>query len=132
MKYKRCIGHTFKLMRHKWFYKLILILFTILVFIYSFNLNFMKKEKHFLKTIQLKSKCPCQTEIVSIKSYKNDKYNIDINDPFNSQNAYNYNISTRTFEELNLGCDLYKVLRRGKHQKIISFSLYGNFRPHIN
>ena len=72
----------------------------------------------------LKSKCACHSEIVSIKTTAG-LHNIDIHNPHNTENDYNYNITTEKFEELSLGCDLYKVLRRGNRQKVISFSLFG-------
>ena len=72
----------------------------------------------------LRPKCACHSEIVSIKTTAG-LHNIDIHNPHNTENDYNYNITTEKFEELSLGCDLYKVLRRGNRQKVISFSLYG-------
>jgi hypothetical protein len=74
----------------------------------------------------LKSKCKCHSEIVTIKS-TDGVHNIDIHNPRDSRNDYNYNITTKKFEELSLSCDLYKVLRRGSRQKVIAFSLYGKF-----
>ncbi len=52
------------------------------------------------KKIILESKCDCRNEIINIEEYTEDH--------------------ERTV------CDLYNVLRRGKGQKVVSYSLYGS------
>jgi len=55
---------------------------------------------------------------------------IEVQSPIDSQGLKNirkFNFTADKFEDLSLGCDLYKVLRRGSNQKVISFSLYGKF-----
>lgn len=37
-----------------------------------------------------------------------------------------YNLSTNELKSFNIACDLYNVLKRGKNQKIVAYSLYGN------
>ena len=67
---------------------------------------------------ELKSECECRrNEKITLK--QTDSYTeIDI------QNTdVNYDVENDYLE--NITCDLYNVLRRGKKQKVIGFSLYG-------
>lgn len=43
-----------------------------------------------------------------------------------NSNKYLYSINENEFKKSSKTCDLYNVLRRGKHQKVISYSLYGS------
>lgn len=72
-------------------------------------------------TIRLAPKCLCQKETIQIREFK-DHYNILIENEIDSIFS-SYNLSRKVFEALTVTCDLYKVLRRGPHQKIISFSI---------
>jgi len=47
------------------------------------------------------------------------------NDSINLTKINLYNLSVSELKRLRKTCDLYNVLRRGKHQKIIAYSLYG-------
>jgi hypothetical protein len=81
--------------------------------------------------LRLKSECECKndSEIILYKYNRNDDYYL-VNltyIPFD-KSIYLYNISNKEFENFNLTCDLYKVLRRGRSQSVIGYSLYGKNR----
>lgn len=42
-----------------------------------------------------------------------------------------FNLTTNELKSLNIACDLYNVFRRGKNQKIVSYSLYGNESKYV-
>lgn len=90
----------------------------------------------------LHSTCNCsefKLPYVQIKRFdennNNTRFTITVINPASKKES-NVVFSSVGFNELNshtLGCDLYNVLKRGQHQKIISYSLYGkNRRYYIN
>jgi hypothetical protein len=83
----------------------------------NFSGKFFQNKKNVILK-ELKSECECRrTEKINLK--QTDSYTeIDI------QNTdINYDVENGYLE--NITCDLYNVLRRGKKQKVIGFSLYG-------
>jgi hypothetical protein len=77
-----------------------------------------------ISTIKLNPRCLCQKDTVIIREFK-DFYNIRIENYIDSL-FYSYNLTRNFFEQLTVTCSLYKVLRRGPNQKIISYSISSN------
>lgn len=77
-----------------------------------------KRQFNTKDTIILESQCYCRDEIKLIKLNKT----IEI---FTHNDNYLYNITTNEMETTLFTCSSYNSFRRGKNQKIISFSLYG-------
>lgn len=78
------------------------------------------------KSLTLHPKCLCQKEVVLVNKF-NDYYEITVQNVFNpknnsTNNFFQYNVSANEFESV-ITCDLYKVLRRGPHQNIVSYSM---------
>ncbi len=48
-----------------------------------------------------------------------------MNDPETNSVTKLYYLTDAQFNNMSFTCDLYNVLRRGKHQKVIELSLYG-------
>ena len=65
----------------------------------------------------LKSSCECRKNDVIKVKVTLENFQIETN-------KNKYNISKDEFEKSNFNCDLYNVLRRGKNQKVIGYSLY--------
>lgn len=79
-----------------------------------------------LDSFSLHSKCLCQKEIVTVTKYKGF-YNIRVSNIFNEKGNttngfFTYNVTNEKFESLR-SCDLYKVLRRGPNQNVVSYSM---------
>jgi hypothetical protein len=92
---------------------------------YLFNLylkNITKTESYY----RFKSPCHCKNRLDILLEKYDDDYLISESDSVTGKKRYLYSISEKEFENLNLTCDLYNVLRRGRSQKVIGFSLYGN------
>ncbi len=98
----------------------ILAIVCITIFILNNSLKNDLNKINLTNYLVLKSKCECITEKVIINPFK-DYYRIKIQQ--NNSILFEYEI--KDFKSLVLNCDLYKVLRRGPNQKIISFSLFG-------
>lgn len=49
-----------------------------------------------------------------------------------NQKAYLYNLDRNELESVNFTCDLYSEFRRGKDQKVLSFSLFGRNPRYYN
>lgn len=71
--------------------------------------------------VRLNPRCLCQKDTVIVREF-NDFYNIRIENEIDSL-FYSYNLTRGFFEKLTVTCDMYKVLRRGPNQKIISYSI---------
>jgi len=87
------------------------------------NLN-IEKSSFDLKgqQLKLKSECDCGNRFDTVIITKKDQlYEFSRN---NDQNII-FKLNEKEFESDILTCDLYRTLRRGKNQKIISLSLYG-------
>jgi hypothetical protein len=95
-----------------------------LFFTSSFNFEIHDTTYSFKETVPLKSECPCHSQTVDFRPITGDVFRIHVNDSLNAEKNVYYDIPTKTFEQLELTCDLYKVLKRGKHQRVIGFSLY--------
>ena len=90
-----------------------------------FSTSFQKNEANYLTAYYLSSNCDCRKnnniglyeyeKNYSVKFYKDDK----------NKAKFVYNLTKYEFETFNTTCDLYNVLRRGKSQKVLSFSLFG-------
>ena len=75
----------------------------------------------------LKSNCECRkNEQISLELNKNHDHLIIYSFDTITKTIKNlFNISVEEFENSKFSCDLYALLRRGKSQKVISYSLYG-------
>jgi hypothetical protein len=75
--------------------------------------------------LELKSSCQCKSEKSEIifldKSLQNNSYTIKSS----TNKQLNFKFSIDEFESLTFSCDMFSVLRRGPHLKVISYSLYG-------
>lgn len=91
------------------------------------NINHIKYDFYMI----LKSDCQCKndSDIIIFKTNQYDKY-YQVNLSHNSldKSIHLYNITDEEFKNMNLTCDLYKVLRRGRAQNVIGYSLYGKNR----
>ncbi|CAF0827250.1 unnamed protein product [Brachionus calyciflorus] len=93
-------------------------LIILLIFSYKHNDN---KNDIIIKV--LRHDCDCfRDEFVDLLSNVNKEY-------FVSQNQKSYSINPKN---LFLTCDLYRSLKRGPNQKIISYSLYGKDNRYYN
>jgi hypothetical protein len=59
------------------------------------------------------------------KSTNSHIINVFMNDPETNSVTKLYYLTDAQFNNMSFTCDLYNVLRRGKHQKVIELSLYG-------
>lgn len=91
--------------------KSIFLLIVLLVFIFLkskiFNISKLEFEK-------IPPQCKCHQDLLILKRNKENDYLIKF-----GKKIYEIN------SDSNLSCDLYKSLRRGPNQKIVSYSLYG-------
>ena len=72
--------------------------------------------------LKLKSECDCKNRFDTVIITKKDKiFEFSRN---NDQNIM-FKLTAKEFESDILTCDLYRTLRRGKNQKVIGLSLYG-------
>lgn len=99
-------------------------------FVYEPSTSNLFKTKNFsiISSFRLIPKCLCQKETILIREYK-DYFNIMIENQLDSL-YFSYNLSRQFFNSLTVTCDLYKVLRRGVNQKIISYSIQSDVEDH--
>ena len=72
-----------------------------------------------------KSHCECQTyEEIALTKFDTHYQVASLNKLTNKETIL-YNIEFDEFHKLNLTCNLYDTLRRGKGRKVLSYSLYG-------
>jgi hypothetical protein len=74
--------------------------------------------------LEFKSACQCSEKSETIfldKSLQNQMYTIKSS----TNKNLNFNFSIDEFESFTFSCDMFSVLRRGPHLKVISYSLYG-------
>lgn len=90
--------------------------------------RFPARQRNFndLNSLTLHSNCLCQKEVVTVTKLKN-LYNIRVSNIFNEKDNktnvfFAYNVTHEKFESLR-SCDLYKVLRRGPNQNVVSYSI---------
>lgn len=75
--------------------------------------------------IKLKSNCECNKEQRLTVEKRKNIYKI-------KSNKINYELTTNEFEQSSFQCDLYNSLKRGKNQKVISYTLYGTNKRYYN
>jgi hypothetical protein len=87
---------------------------------YSYNNNYRQLNNNTNYHLIIESECSCKQNerIQIIKEQEKNTYQVYIN------NQFKYSINNNN-ENLNLTCNLYNSLRRGKNQKVIAYSLYG-------
>lgn len=71
----------------------------------------------------LRSKCNCHNDEVSIELL-GDAYKISVSNKI-TKRSFDYLVPADVFENRQLTCDMYRSLRRGPHQQVVSYSLYG-------
>jgi hypothetical protein len=81
-------------------------------------------------SIELESNCKCYNSTsILLYNYENDDNIFGVNISIYSNNSKNtkflYNLTTDEFYNTRVTCNLFSTLRRGKKQKIFSYSLYG-------
>lgn len=82
--------------------------------------------------LTFKSSCECKkNKYIVIEGDSSDPqnerlYSIISLDTQSSLKTHLYTLNAHEFESSRFTCDLYKVLRRGRGQKVISLSLFGN------
>ncbi len=87
------------------------------------NFSSVKKDFNF----QFKSPCNCKKKYnIVLHKCENDDYSVNQVNTQSGKMRHLYNISAQEFNSISLTCNLYNALRRGKSQKVIGFSLYGN------
>ena len=77
----------------------------------------------------LTSKCHCRDDKVIFDEY-DSYYEVQVVNNNSTLIKLSYKLSKDLLNRIN--CDLYNVLRRGKEQKIIGYSLYGTDRRYYN
>lgn len=76
----------------------------------------------------LKPHCHClkNESILIEKHLTHDPYlSVDLLIEPNQQRQHLFNLTLSELKACNIACDLYNVLKRGKHQSVLSYSLYG-------
>ena len=89
--------------------------------------NFYKKQTNLIKLVSIvfESNCECKKfEQIALNRYETHFEVVSIDIRQNSRKLL-YNLTFDEFRELNLTCNLYDSFRRGKFQKILSYTLYG-------
>ena len=76
-------------------------------------------KKNIVKYTQYRSQCHCHKNINIFVNEYEDESDLEI---VSTWNVYPYKVSKSFMRSTT--CDLYNTLKRGKHQKIVSFSLY--------
>lgn len=77
-------------------------------------------KKYIVKYTQYRAQCHCHKSISIFANEYEDESDLEI---VSTWNSYPYTVSKSYMRSAT--CDLYNTLKRGKHQKIISFSLFG-------
>jgi hypothetical protein len=104
-------------------------------FIFQFiNIESETKRINFNLELRLESECDCRSnEIVEARKYKSTKngassiIDVYLIDKLNNQIIKKISShDEKEFHNLRFACDLYNTLRRGPHQNVISFTVYGN------
>ena len=77
----------------------------------------------------IEPECKCSPALL-IERVRNKSFisinSLNIEIPSNKKITRNlFNLSLKELHRFNIACDLHNALRRGKHQKIVSYSLYG-------
>ena len=91
----------------------------------KYNLN-MDKTRFLIE-----SECICKEENnICLKLNSNDTYTISITQ--NRNQSKQYVMDKEEFEYSNMTCDPFNVLRRGMHQKVISYSIYNDENEYNN
>jgi hypothetical protein len=88
----------------------------LIIFVFAFLVLFLFLyfyETRFDYSIELKHACNCKKDLVILKKYY-DKFYVKF-----KEEKYEFN------DNFNATCDLYNVLKRGKSQKVLGYSLYG-------
>lgn len=81
---------------------------------------------YFYRKFSSRCKCSRHDEIVLFKNSALDYYfYVNLTNKLNGVSQNLYKISNKELKNFKITCDPYKVLRRGKSQKVISYSLYG-------
>ena len=79
--------------------------------------------------VEFGSACDCRARNKVFLKETPDNYMVLASYGDNSLNKMNkYNVSKNIFESSIISCDLYNWFRRGPHQRVISYALYGNNR----
>ena len=82
-------------------------------------------ESNKLFSIVFESNCECKKfKQIALNRYETHLAVVSIDKRKNSRKLL-YNLTFDEFRELNLTCNLYDSFRRGKFQKILSYTLYG-------
>jgi len=102
------------------------IFISILFFIYS-----LLNTSNTSNKIIYKPNCNCKHDYVELVK-QHDRYIVRLINTDKYLINYAYNISLKHAKELNFTCDMYNVLKRGKNQKVISYSLFGTGRNYYD
>jgi hypothetical protein len=86
--------------------------------------------------LTLSSNCACRKheQIILIKKPNGGPFTVLLSDSRKGNIRTLYSMNEQAFQKATFTCDLYKTLRRGPHQQVIGFSLYGtdeNFYKHL-
>lgn len=95
----------------------------------SFNetLIFVDKEKlPPKKTIHFYSECECKKQEQIVLHEFKTHFTVNLRNRKLNTTKFLYKITREEFKNLTLTCGMYNSLRRGKAQRVIAFSLYGN------
>jgi hypothetical protein len=81
---------------------------------------------YFYKKFSSKCECTKHNQIIIFKNSAFDYYfHVNLTNKLNGLSQHLYRLSNKEIKNFKITCDPYKVLRRGKSQKVISYSLYG-------
>lgn len=90
-----------------------------------------KSDSYETIVIKSRSTCDCRKNkfLVIHKHKQYSVVHISSNDENTKELNYLYSITNKELDEAVFTCDLFNSLRRGKAQKVISYSLYNKFTP---
>lgn len=110
--------------------KLIILVLIFLMFrsqLYTKILNLTHKSSRIISNNRLyyefKSHCPCREETIRLVKFDDESYTVT--KILENYESVMYTVSIKEFEKSTFTCDMFNTLRRGKGQKVHSYSLFG-------
>lgn len=147
--------NSFVWMRRKKLQLIVILFVTVLIFAFNFKLNpnesvnifqvaylyyyiyfhldsdsILNEYSRDFSATRLNFQSPCQCDDVNNSNGKDEmillhKHSNVYTIKSTTNKGLNYNLTIKDFESFTFTCDMYNVLRRGPHLKILAYSLYG-------
>jgi hypothetical protein len=110
-------------------FKYVIILIICFLILIIFKLKFIFQLDSYSSvsdSLYFKPKCKCRgDQSIEIIKYANNQ---NVYSVYKNKDEKLYSLTKEEFENAIITCDMYNVLRRGKNQKVIGYSLYGKNR----